>query len=687
MAEQLKQMAEQYPQNWTLYDFQTVVDNLHYMIAWIDDGGGDPFCFSVDAFYNVNQTYQPWTCPNFNLTDPGNLPLNDHALTPTLCWASARPSLGESSLFSCTDVSTCCDDSGKCDRCSRCPTPKIQGQMQYGCDSLLQQCRCAVTPLSHDVCASSSQCGDAQHCSLVSAFDRTVYGSTYCSQCGSGTVACMLQSGSSAGQCSCIMEKVLPLSTCMDAPGTITMVRGSDHACGYAPGLSATRSNWQFDFGDLMLVPCGQVSTAVCSIVYNVDNGGAASMAVALQLSGQPTSSRRLLMDAVETRRVQLPEDRDSGGSDWRGLRDSFAATGWDYHELMTPEDFAWVVEGLNWSSVAAPCSTLIQVLLLDAGENASSLSWVELERLHDCVYWRHIGHHVVQAFNLTSVAPHDAFLLSVDDLMFTLRHTDLLRQCVLNPGIVGAALLAHPWARPVRFVAHEAWEWVSRLSATRFPGSARQNSTDDLLTEELKAMMEELELKAMMEELEAREVPELELKAMMEELETREVPEEEAHHSRRLLSTPVRLRHVRPSRRLNNTVQRHLLRTVQPPRRHLLQTVQPPRRHLLQTLDQTVLSVQQYSASVLHAASMARQQQARVTGAAAEALTRGPFSWPPTYFQQDVAAGLGSCFVAEVLLKHVQTVLQVRPPLLYEALLISRVCVWREGIPLKTRV
>ena len=135
----------------------------------------------------------------------------------------------------------------------------------------------------------------------------------------------MLQSGSSAGQCSCIMEKVLPLSTCMDAPGTITMVGGSDHACGYAPGLSATRSNWQFDFGDLMLVPSGQVSTAVCSIVYNVGNGGAASMAVALQLSGQPTSSRRLLMDAVEARRVQLREDNpaeESNGSDWRGLRD-----------------------------------------------------------------------------------------------------------------------------------------------------------------------------------------------------------------------------------------------------------------------------------------------------------------------------------------------------------------------------
>ena len=55
----------------------------------------------------------------------------------------------------------------------------------------------------------------------------------------------------------------------------------------------------------------------------------------------------------------------------------------------------------------------------------------------------------------------------------------------------------------------------------------------------------------------------------------------------------------------------------------------------------------------------MARQQQARVTGVAAEALTRGPFSSLPTYFQQDVAAGLGR-FVAEVLLKHVQTVVQV---------------------------
>ena len=370
--------------------------------------------------------------------------------------------------------------------------------------------------------------------------------------------------------------------------------------------------------------------------------------------------------------------DEQDNSSDWRGLRDSFAATGWDYHELMTPEDFAWVVEGLNWSSVAAPCSTLIQVLLLDAGENASSLSWVELERLHDCVYWRHIGHHVVQAFNLTSVAPHDAFLLSVDDLMFTLRHTDLLRQCVLNPGIVGAALLAHPWARPVRFVAHEAWEWVSRLSATRLPASARQNSTDDMLAEELKAMMQELELQAMMQDLEALEVTEPESKALEvtepeskalevtepeskalevtepEEEKAREVvePEEEApasrHHSRRLLSTPVRLRHVRAS-------------TGGTPVR-LLQTLdQTPRRRLLQTLDQTVQSVQQYSASVLHAASMARQQQVRVTGVAAEALTRGPFSWPPIYFQQDVAAGLGSCFIAEVLLKHVQTVVQVR--------------------------
>ena len=122
----------------------------------------------------------------------------------------------------------------------------------------------------------------------------------------------------------------------------------------------------------------------------------------------------------------------------------------------------------------------------------------------------------------------------------------------------MGAALLAHPWACPVRFVAHEEWEWVSRLSAARLPGSARQNSTDDLLAEELKAMMEELELKAMMQELEAREVMEPE----------EETPEEApaSRHSRRLLSSPVRLRHVRP-------------------------TGGPPSRRLLQTLDNTVQS------------------------------------------------------------------------------------------------
>ena len=149
--------------------------------------------------------------------------------------------------------------------------------------------------------------------------------------------------------------------------------------------------------------------------------------------------------------------------------------------------------------------------------------------------------------------------------------------------------------------------------------------------------MMEELELKAMMEELEAREVTE---------------PEEEApesRHSRRLLSTPVCLLHVRPT---GGTPRRRLLQTLD-------NTVQSPRRRLLQTLDQTVQSVQQYSASVLHAASMARQQQARVTGPDLQAVLVAL-----NLLSAGRACGARQLLCCNVLLKHIQTVLHVGPSL-----------------------
>ena len=100
-----------WPENWTKYDFLDIVDALGHFQDYL--AVQETYCYNVMARYNMNLSYEPLYCPNVTLlmTDGS---LAAHTQVPTMCWANARPSLGQSSLLSCTSESTCCHG-GACD--------------------------------------------------------------------------------------------------------------------------------------------------------------------------------------------------------------------------------------------------------------------------------------------------------------------------------------------------------------------------------------------------------------------------------------------------------------------------------------------------------------------------------------------------------------------------------------------
>ena len=117
------QGAEDYPSNFTLFDFSSVFGSIDDMLAFL---ANDETCLVYNVAHSFGYSTTLFTCFSASTlaTNPALANLAETTINPSLCWASAQDSLGESSLFSCHSGSTCCPDNA-------CDTPIVCAQVRF----------------------------------------------------------------------------------------------------------------------------------------------------------------------------------------------------------------------------------------------------------------------------------------------------------------------------------------------------------------------------------------------------------------------------------------------------------------------------------------------------------------------------------------------------------------------------
>jgi len=431
-----------YPSNFTLFDFSGVFDGIDNMMQHVSD---DEICLEFTTARQYNMSTQLLSCfKNSLLNDPALANRAATSIAPTLCWANAQTSLGQSNLFSCHSGSTCCPDNDCATPivCDQCPTPAYTGEARYGCNTLRQQCQCAVPLDAYTPCTSNQQCGGSSQCVLMNLASGRSYGTTPCSQCVTNNLFCSIPTTGYPGQCTCYTDAALGQALCTDASGVSTRVDGT-RLCGYAADASPSDSVWQFSLDQLAMVQCAQAASKICSTVW-VTESSSVRLAVAIPPLRTPGARRRLLWDDAEDGADAYEYDGDFERFDEQDAREILAAPGWE--------------------RTAAPCAELVR-----RHRKGEPLGVLERHELHGCAYWRFVGSRTIELLNLTGLKKHETFLLSAEDLANALTDREALLEVIASPWLIVYAGLYHPWARPLRAAGVvlanliEQTEWLHR--------------------------------------------------------------------------------------------------------------------------------------------------------------------------------------------------------------------------------
>jgi hypothetical protein len=254
-----------------------------------------------------------------------------------------------------------------------------------------------------------------------------------------------------------MLDSVVKLDLCTDMTNMETGV-DSSRLCGYLHGQSPQSMVWSFDMDNLMMVSCAEVSTGICSTVYNAGGGTTGQttvrMVVAASLRGLTTasgssSSRRRLLQQEEEEAAQVHTDSYAAEMEL-----SPALT----HELLVAP---------GWNTSAQPCRGLVQAYLEEHGGQLGVLETIEL---HRCVFWRFVGRRALERNNLTG-GEHEPFLVSMDDFINAIMSPNGFAWALFHhPGVFGSALMYHPWMRPMRalgvMIANqlEHLQWVREI-------------------------------------------------------------------------------------------------------------------------------------------------------------------------------------------------------------------------------
>ena len=314
-----------------------------------------------------------------------------------MCWANADTSLGQSNLFSCHSGSTCCNDQ-ECSTpipCDQCPQPVFQGESRYACNTLTQQCQCAVPQLQYTPCSNNGQCGVSSQCLLGSFGQSVSYGTIPCQNCPNANVYCMIQPTGLPGSCSCYTDTTMQQALCTDTSGTAT-VTDANKICGYSESASRASVVWQFYLTALAMVPCSQVNQAICSTVWTSD-----TTSIRMAVAVPPIRVSSSFASGGSRRRLFSTDDNEERPAEHR-FKASIIPDSELKHMLYQP----------GWKHASQRCRALVSAYHASEDGLPGILEGLELR---ECAYWRYVGRKVVDEFNLTAL--DDMFLLSIQVL------------------------------------------------------------------------------------------------------------------------------------------------------------------------------------------------------------------------------------------------------------------------------
>ena len=428
-ATELKRMYDLYPDNWTLFDFQSVytaLDTFEYFISTNDK------CLA----YRASGVSEIFNCTFPTLASKDSLA--GAMLVATRCWADAQRDVGTSNLLACTESDTCYRSLYDTTSivCAACPDAG-DGYSLYGCSPVTKMCTCSVPTTKPSSCTTNEQCQYATTtCLLITGLDFMSYGNQPCFEC-TKQVQCLIRDDSGVGQCGCVFQ-VQPIQQCTHPPGQMVEITSPNKICGYLPNADRTHSVAVTHWDSIALTQCLYLNPSSVYCVQVFQDSSVVSMAVGLTMASMTSTyqSRRLLSEG----RV-MPD----------GMFEIHRAES-EYALPNTPAMHVLLME--DWNNTAAPCSGLVWAYQQNARsqgkQTTTHLGPLDTMALHRCAYWRQVGRETIRLFHLSSLSKADGFLLSTDDFAAALAQKSVIVELIQNPEAIMFALGHLPVLKPV---------------------------------------------------------------------------------------------------------------------------------------------------------------------------------------------------------------------------------------------
>lgn len=315
------------------------------------------------------------------------------------CWAGYQPSAGDASALSCTRADTCFNPVlAKQTVCDACPLQEAEDFLSFACSSLTKKCTCGVQRYERTRCTSHSQCFSAQAdavCMRIDDVFSTSFSTTPCSSCMTQQV-CVVTSADSAGYCACPFVDV-EVEPCTDIGLLVTP--DPVKLCNVMLNSQIlSTSNTYVSWSSLAITSCAILDPASTYCLRVDATGGVQRSHATASVVGS-----KLLSTGRRRRRNLLGMSDGDNNDTVVVLADA---------DTILVEHMLW---NASWSGNGGGndlCMALVHAYRARNGTTGMT-SVVDRHMLKECLHIRFITNRTIQAYNWTSVAPSDTFMLS----------------------------------------------------------------------------------------------------------------------------------------------------------------------------------------------------------------------------------------------------------------------------------
>jgi hypothetical protein len=380
-AIEMQKMMAQYPQNWTIFDFNAIYSALDVFEVYVSS---DEKCLAFRAGQRDGDT-------QLHVPHAGKQGLagrglqSEHTLLggcPEGCGHEQPPGLHRIRYLLQLGLRQIHPHHMRLMSHSA-----AEGFSTYGCSSITKMCTCSIPTTQTTPCSSNMECSYAlSTCQLITGLDDMSYGNQPCTDC-TKDVQCLMRAGSGLGKCGCMFQ-AQALQKCTQMPGQFVPMTDSNKLCGYLPNTDRSSPLTAVQWESLAMVKCIYLKPAhiYCTQAYR--DGAAIPLAVGLTMAS-------------------LTPSFSPGGSLVDGrccLRGPLRCTARRVSTLCQIQmrvTTSSQTTGMGPLSPAAPWPTSTNRPHRIRAE--VQLGPLDTLQLHSCAYWRLVGRRAIEQYNLTS--------------------------------------------------------------------------------------------------------------------------------------------------------------------------------------------------------------------------------------------------------------------------------------------